>query len=79
MLTLVVLNWIVRTPYPIIAKDWLLILVKSRLALGSPGWSFVCHHAENGPIHRKMVVDCPLAITSKVKLFFRPDKTRKKE
>ena len=27
-------------------------LVKSRLALGSPGWSFVCHHAENAPIHR---------------------------
>ena len=26
-----------------------------------------------------MVVDCPLVITSKVKLFFRPDKTRKKE
>ena len=40
---------------------------------------FVCHHAENGPIHRKMVVDCPLVIISKVKLFFRPDKTRKKE
>ena len=26
-----------------------------------------------------MVVDCPLVITSKVKLFFRPDKTRRKE
>ena len=65
------------------AKDCLLTLVKSRLALGSPGCSFVClfvrHHAENGPIHRKMVVDCPLVIISKVKLFFRPDKTRKKE
>ena len=22
-----------------------------------------CHHAENGPIHRKMVVHCPLVIT----------------
>ena len=55
-------------------------LVKGRLALGSPGCrSFVRHHAENGPIHRKMVVDCPLVIISKVKLFFRPDKTRKKE
>ena len=67
----------------IIAKDCLLTLVKGRLALGSPGCSFVrsfvCHHAENGPIHRKMVVDCPLVIISKVKLFFRPDKTRKKE
>ena len=43
--------------YPIartkeIAKDCLLTLVKSRLALESPGWlvvrMFVCHHAENG-------------------------------
>ena len=61
------------------AKDCLLTLVKSRLALGSPGCLFVCDHAENGPIQRKMVVDCPLVITTKVKLFFRPDKTRKKE
>ena len=65
------------------AKDCLLTLVKSRLALGSPGcsvvWLFVCHHAENGPIHRKKVVDCPLVTISKVNLFFRPDKTRKKE
>ena len=42
------------------AKDCLLTLVKSRLALGSPGWlivSFiVCHLAENGLIHWKMVV-----------------------
>ena len=30
-------------------------------------------------IHRKMVVDCPLVITSKVIPFFRPDKTRKEE
>ena len=66
-----------------IAKDCLLTLVKGRLALGSPGWLvvrlFVCHHAENGPIHRKMVVACPLVITSKVKFFFRPNKTRKGE
>ena len=34
---------------------------------------------KKAPIHRKMVVDCPLVITSKVKLFFRPDKTRKKK
>jgi len=40
---------------------------------------FVCHHAKNGPIRRKMVIDYPLVITSKVKLFFRPDKTRKKK
>ena len=37
------------------------------------------HPAENGPIHRKMVDDCPLVITSKVKQFSRPGKTRKKE
>ena len=63
----------------IFAKDCLLTLVKSRLALGSPGCSFVCDHAKNGPIHRKMVVACPLVITSKVKFFFRPNKTRKGE
>ena len=38
-------------------------LVKSRLALGSPGWLFVCHQAKNGLIH-KMAVDCPIVITS---------------
>ena len=49
--------------------------VKSRLALGFHGCLFVCrHHAENGPIHRKMVVDCPLVVTSKVKPF--PHQTR---
>ena len=46
-----------------IAKDCLLTLVKSRLALGSPGCSFVRsfvrHHAKNGPIHRKMVATAP--------------------
>ena len=40
---------------------------------------FVCHHAENGPIHRKMVVACPLVITSEIKFFFRPNPTRKGE
>ena len=30
------------------AKDCLLTLVKSRLALGSPGCLVVCDHAENG-------------------------------
>ena len=34
---------------------------------------------KKAPIHRKMVVDCPLVITSKVKLFLRPDKTRTEE
>ena len=30
-------------------------------------------------IHRKMVVDCPLMVTSKVKPVVRPDETRKEE
>ena len=30
-------------------------------------------------IHRKMVCDCPLVITSKVKPVVRPDQTRKEE
>ena len=47
-------------PSPKIAKDCLLALVKSRLALGSPvvylvGWLVGCHHAENGLIHRLMI------------------------
>ena len=37
-------------------------LVKIRLAIGSPDFSVRCHHAENGLIHRKMVVDCPIVI-----------------
>ena len=36
-------------------------------------------HAEKGPIHRKIVVDCPLVITSKVKSFSRPYNSRKEE
>ena len=58
-------------------------LVKSRLALGSPGCSFVrsigCHHAENGPIHRKMVVACPLPsdhIQSKILFQTKQDQER---
>ena len=41
-------------------------LVKSRLALGSPGCLvvIVCHHAENGWIHRKITVYCDLMIKS---------------
>ena len=49
------------------AKHCLLTQVRRRLALGSPGLvvrSFGCHHAENGRIHRKNVVDCPLVINS---------------
>ena len=56
-------------------SDCLLTLVKSRLALGSPGCSFVRDHAENGPIQRKMVVDCPLVITAKVKPYFSAGKS----
>ena len=57
-------------------------LVKSGLALGSPGYLFVLvwlSPCREGPIHRKMIVDCPLVITSKVKPFSRLDKTRKEE
>ena len=36
-------------------------------------------HAENGPLHWKTVVDCPLVIISTVKPFSTPDKTSKKE
>ena len=50
----------------IIAKDCFFTLVKSRLLLGSPSWSVGCFHAENDLIHRKMVVNCPIMITSKV-------------
>ena len=35
-------------------------------------WLIVCHHAENGPIQRKIAVDCPLVTTSKVKPFSIP-------
>ena len=35
----------------------------------------VLHHAENGLIHRKMVVDWPLVIPTKAKPFSRPDQT----
>ena len=50
-----------------------LTLVKSRLALGSPGCFVGCHQAENGQIRRKMIVDCPLVITSKLKPCSKPD------
>ena len=58
------------------AKHCLPTQVKRRLALGSPGLvvrSFGCHHAENGRIHRKNVVDCPLVINS---LGYNPFQTR---
>ena len=42
------------------------------------GCSFVCHQAENGPIHKKMALDCPLVMTSIVETIFktRPDQER---
>ena len=46
-----------RYPMLIFAKDCLQTLVKSRLAQGSPGWLFGCHHAKNGWTHRKIAVD----------------------
>ena len=54
------------------------MLVKRRLIPGSPGCSGVCPQAENGLIHRIMVVDCPLVITSIGEALFhtRPDQER---
>ena len=65
-----------------IAEDCLLkSLVKSRLPIWywSPSCLVGCHHAKNGPIHRKMADDRPLVITSKVKPFSILDRTRKEE
>ena len=57
-----------RPNMKLFAKDCLLTLVKSRLALGSSGWLVVCsvgcHHAQHGLIHRKVVVDYIIVITS---------------
>ena len=54
------------------------MLVKRRLVPGSPGCSGVCPQAENGLIHRIMVVDCPLVTTSIGETLFhtRPDQER---
>ena len=41
---------------PSYAKTSAFSLVKSRLALGSPGCLVGCHHAKNGLMHGKMVV-----------------------
>ena len=55
------------------AKDCLFTLVKSRLALGSPGWLFVrLSPCRKWPNTQENGCYCPLVITSKVKLFFRP-------
>ena len=50
----------------IFAKDGLLTgqeQASSRITL-LVGCSFVCHHAENRQTHRKMLVQCPIVITS---------------
>ena len=52
---------------------------KAWLALGSPGCLFVRLFVTMPKIHSKMVGDCLLVITSKVKPFSRTDKTRKEE
>ena len=54
-----------------IAKDCLLTVQEQ--ACSRITCLFGCHHAENGPILRKMAIDCPLVITSIV------DQTRKEE
>ena len=60
--------WQVILDVLFLQKNCLLTLFKSTLALGSPGWLVVCDHVQNGPIDRKIVVDYPLVIMSKVKL-----------
>ena len=54
--------------YRLLQKTAFTLLVKCRLAQGSPCWlvvrSFLRHHAENVQIHRKMAIDCPIVITS---------------
>ena len=59
-----------------IAKDCL--LTGQEQASTSTTQLVGCCHAENGPIRKKMAVDCPLVITSIVKPFFqtRPDQKR---
>ena len=54
-------------------------LVKSRFALGSPGCRLVVTMPKMAQYREKMVFDCPIMITSKVKPFSRPQKTRKEE
>ena len=58
-----------------VAKDCL--LTGQEQACSRITWLFVRHHVENGPINRKLVLDCSLVITSKVKPY--PDKNRKEE
>ena len=50
--------------FNIILQKTAFSLVKGRLALGSPGCSVGRHHAENGPIHKKIVFGCPIVITT---------------
>ena len=45
---LIALIILISFSFSFFAKDCLLTLVKSRLALGSPGWLVVCDHAKNG-------------------------------
>ena len=68
--------------YSQVAKDCLLTLVKSRLALGSPDCLFVrlvVTMPKMAQYREKMVFDCPIIITSKVKPYSRTQKTRKEE
>ena len=53
-----------RCPRIILQKNCL--LTRQRQACSRITRLFGWHHAENGLIHRKMIVDCPLVITSKV-------------
>ena len=50
--------------FNIILQKTAFSLVKGRLALGGPSWLVVRHHAEDGLIHKKIVIGCPLVITT---------------
>ena len=69
----------------IFAKDYLRnSLVKSRIALASPGCSFgwlvVCHHAKNNQMYtEKMVVDCPPSDHIQGESFFQTRAHQEKE
>ena len=61
------------------AKDCLLTSQKQACSRITRLFVVVRHHAKNDLVHRKMVVDCPLEITSTVKRLSRPNQTRKVE
>ena len=64
-----------------ISKDWILTGQEHACSRITQLFVFLffCHHAENGLIHRKMVVTAPQWSHPYVKPFYRPDRARKEE